>query len=120
MRRILISDSLIDYEKSFDTVKHDKISECMEQLDMDGKYITLIRNLYCNQKTYMRSTEDGSSLEIHIKREVRQGFVLSPCMFNMCTENNFGAFITKRGMRVGGKSIHYLRYTDGTVLFAEI
>ena len=68
----------------------------------------------------MRTTEEGSSLEIHIKREVRQGFVLSSCMFNMCTENNFGAFITKRGMPVGGKSIHNLRYTDGTVLFAEI
>ena len=39
----------IVYEKAFDTVKHDKISECTEQLDMDGKYITLMRNLYCNQ-----------------------------------------------------------------------
>ena len=66
---------LIEYEKAFDTVKHDTISECMEQLDMDGKYITLMRNMYCNQKTYMRTTEYGSSLEIHIKREVRQGFV---------------------------------------------
>ena len=114
----------IEYEKAFDTVKHDKISECMEQLDMDGEYITLMINLNCNQRT-----EDVSSPEIHIKKEVRQGYVLSPSLFNMCTENNFRAFITnrgmtvggtKRGMAVGGKSIYNLRYTDGSVLFSEI
>ena len=128
MGRILISYSLIDYEKAFNTVKHDKISECMEKLDTDRKYITLMRNLNCNQRAFMK-TEDVSSPEIHIKKEVRQGYVLSPCLFNMCTENNFIAFITNRGMTVGGttrgmtvggKSIYNLRYIDGTVLFSEI
>ena len=37
----------IDYEKAFDRVKHAKIIECMENLDIDGKDISLIRNLYC-------------------------------------------------------------------------
>ena len=57
----------IDYENAFDGVKHEKIIECMENLDIDGKGISFIRNLYWNQKAYMR-TEDGLSPESHIKR----------------------------------------------------
>ena len=40
----------IDYEKAFDRVKHAKIIECMENLDIDVKDISFIRNLYWNQK----------------------------------------------------------------------
>ena len=91
------------------------------KLDIDGKYITLKINLYCNQKTHMR-TEDGSSQEIHITKEVRQG-----CVFTSITlsaqyvhRKQLWSIYFKRGMTVGGKSIHYVRYIDGTVLFAEI
>ena len=42
----------IDYETAFDRVKHAKIIECMENLDMDGKEIRLIINLYWTQKAY--------------------------------------------------------------------
>ena len=42
-----------DYEKAFNRVKHGKIIECMENLDIDGKDISLIRNLYWNQKAYI-------------------------------------------------------------------
>ena len=57
----------IDYEKAFDRVKNEKIIECKENLDIDGKDISLIRHLYWNQNAYMR-TEDGWSPEIHIKK----------------------------------------------------
>ena len=81
----------IDYEKAFDRVKHEKIIECIENLDIDGKDISLIRNLYWNQKAYMRP-EDGLSPEIHTKRGVRQdcrqGCVLSHCLFNLYTDKN--------------------------------
>ena len=108
----------IDYETAFDTVKHAKIIECMENLDMDGKEIRLIINLYWTQKPYMR-TEDGLSPEIHIKRRVRQGCVLSPCLFNLYTENIFGAINTNNGITIGGTTIYNLRYADDTVLLAE-
>ena len=107
----------IDYENAFDIVKHAKIIECMENLDIDGKDISLIRILYWNQKAYMR-TEDGLSPEIHIKIGVRQG-VLSPCLFNLYTENIFGAINTNNGKTIGGTTITKLRYADDTVLLAE-
>ena len=90
----------------------------MENLDIDGKDISLIRNLYWNPKAYMR-TEDGLSPEIRIKRGVRQGCVLSPCLFNLYTENIFGAINTTKGIMIGGTTINNLRYADDTVLLAE-
>ena len=63
-----------------------------------------MRNLYWNQKAYMR-TEDGLSPEIHIKKGVRQCCVLSPCLFNLYTENIFGAMDTNKGITIGGTTI---------------
>ncbi len=64
-------------------------------------------------------TEDGLSPEIHIKRGVRQGCVLSPCLFNLYTENIFGAMNTNKGIKIGGTTINNLRYADDTVLLVE-
>ena len=71
----------IDYEKAFDRVKHENIIECMKNLDIDWRDISLIRNLYRNQKAYMR-IEDGLSPEIHIKGRVRQGCAV--CYHPIC------------------------------------
>ena len=64
-------------------------------------------------------TEDGLSPDIHIKRGVRQGCVLSPCLFNLYTENIFGAMHTNKDMHIGVTTITYLRNADVAVLLAE-
>ena len=86
---------------------------------MGKTFISLIRNLYWNKKKAYMRTEDGLSPEIHIKRGVRQGCVLSPCLFNLYTENIFGAMNTNKGIHIGGTTINNLRYADDTVLLAE-
>ena len=91
---IAIASLLLDYINETSHTNNPGPSH-MENLDIDGKYISWIRNLYWNQKAYMR-TEDGLSPEIHIKRGVRQGCVLSPCLFNLYTENIFGAINTNK------------------------
>ena len=45
--------------------------------------------------------------------------MLSPCLFNLYTENIFGAINTNKGIKIGGTTIKKLRYADGTVLLAE-
>ena len=90
----------------------------MENLDIYGKDISLIRDLYWNQKAYVR-TEDGLSPETHIKRVFRQGCVLSPCLFNLYTENIFGAINTNKDITIGGTTIYSLRHGADTVLLAE-
>ena len=108
----------IDYEKAFDRVNHEKLIQCLQQLDINGKDLKLIRNLYWNQKAFIR-TDSGLSPEIQIKRGVRQGCVLSPCLFNLYTENIFRETKCDKGIKIGGKTINNLRYADDTVLLAE-
>ena len=48
-----------------------------------------------------------------------RGCVLSPCLFNLYTENIFGAMNTNKGVHIGGTTINNLRYADDTVLLAE-
>ena len=108
----------IDYEKAFDRVNHVKLIQCLQHLDMNGKDLKLIRNLYWNQKAFIR-TDDGLSPEVQIKRGVRQGCVLSPCLFNLYTENIFREAECEKGVKIGGRTINNLRYADDTVLLAE-
>ena len=89
----------------------------MENLDIDGKDISLIRDLYWNQKAYMR-TEDGLSPEIHIKRGVRQGCVITLSVSSV-HRKLFGAINTNKGIKIGGTTINNLCYADDTVLLAE-
>ena len=59
------------------------------------------------------------SNEIHIKRGVRQGCVLSPALFNLYTEFIFRSADDLKGVNIGGININNLRYADDTVLLAE-
>ena len=57
-----------------------------------------------------------------IGKGVRQGCILSPCLFNFYAEYimwNAGLDETQAGIRIGGKSINNLSYADDTILMAE-
>ena len=70
-------NSFIDYAKAFDKLRH-KISMLMfNDLNIDGKDLRLIQDLYWRQKAAIKIESDLSSY-IEIKRGVRQGCVLSP------------------------------------------
>ena len=108
----------IDYEKAFDRVNHEEMIKCLIDIGVDGKDIKLITNLYWSQKAYIQ-LEDELSGEIPIKRGVRQGCVLSPCLFNLYTEMIFRHVVDLKGVTIGGININNLRYADDTVLMAE-
>ena len=67
----------IDYSKAFDRVKHKDLMQIMIELDIDGKDLRLIRNLYWDQKAAIRIGDEISNY-VNIKIGVRQGCVLSP------------------------------------------
>ena len=57
-----------------------------------------------------------------IEKGVRQGCLLSPCLFNLYTEHimrNAGLDELKPGIKIGGRNINKLRYADDTTLIAE-
>ena len=57
-----------------------------------------------------------------IRKEVRQGCILLPCLFNLCAEyimRNAGLEEAQAGIKIVGRNINNLRYADDTTLMAE-
>ena len=87
-------------------------------LDIDGKDLRIIRNLYWDQTAATRL--DGVVSQFKpIKKGVRQGCVLSPDLFNIYSERVLYNIRDQDGCNIGGMNINNLRYADDTVLIAE-
>ena len=78
-------------------------------------------NLYAGQEATVR-TGHGTTDWFQIEKEVHQGCILSPCLFNFYAEyimRNAGLEETQAGIKIAGRNINYLRYTDDITLMAE-
>ena len=79
---------------------------------------TTVGRLYWEQSACVR-TESGVASGFEVGRGVRQGCVLSPNLFNLCTERMFGEVEDVRGINIGGVNVDSLRCADDAVLLAE-
>lgn len=107
----------IDYTKAFDTVKHEAIMKILEDINIDGKDLRIIQNIYWKQTATIRVDNELSRPQ-PIKRGVRQGCVLSPDLFSLYSEIIMRNIEGMPGVKVGGQNINNLRYADDTVLIA--
>ena len=71
----------IDYAKAFNDVDHSKIWKILEEMGIPDHLICLLRNLYAGQEATAR-TRHGTTDWFQIGKGVRQGCMLSPCLFN--------------------------------------
>ena len=81
----------------------------------------LLRNLYAGQEATVR-TGHGTTDWFQIGKGVRQGCILSPCLFNLYAEyiiRNARLDEAQAGIKISGRNINNLRYTDDTTLMAE-
>ena len=81
----------------------------------------LLRNLYAGQEATVR-TGHGTTDWFQIGKGVRQGCILSPCLFNLYAEyimRNAGLDEAQAGIKIAGRNINDLRYADDTTLMAE-
>ena len=81
----------------------------------------LLRNLYVGQEATVR-TRHGTTDWFQIRKGVRQGWILSPCLFNFYAEyimRNTGLDEAQAGIKTAGRNINNLRYADDTTLTAE-
>ena len=94
----------------------------MENSERDGDHLTcLLRHLYAGQEATVR-TGHGTTDWFQIGKEVRQGCILSPCLFNFYAEyimRNTGLEEAQAGIKIAGRSINNLSYADDTTLMAE-
>ena len=109
---------IIDYKKAFDRVKHDELLKQLKPLRVDGKDIRVIKNMRWKQTEALRVNNDTSSFQ-KIKRGARQGCVLSPDLFNLFVKVIMRNLEELPGIKVCGKNVNNLRYSDDTVLIAE-
>ena len=75
----------IDYSKSFDSVDHNKLWKILPEMGIPDHLTCLLRNLYAGQEATVR-TGHGTTDWFLIGKGVRQGYILSPCLFNLYAE----------------------------------
>ena len=93
----------------------------LKEMGIPDHLTCLLRNLYAGQEETVR-TGHGTTDWFQIGKGVRQGCILSPCLFNFYAEyimKNAGLEETQAGFRIAGRSINHLRYADDTTLMAE-
>ena len=115
------SISAFDYAKAFDCVDHNKLWKILKEMGIPDHMICLLRNLYAGQEATVR-TGHGITDWFQIGTGVRQGCILSPCLFNLYAEyimRNAGLEEAQAGIRISGRNINNLRYGDDTTLMAE-
>ena len=82
----------------------------------------LLRNLYAGQKATVK-TGHGTTDWFQIGKGVRQGCILSPCLFNLYAEytmRNAGLEEAQAGIKIAGRNINNLRYADDIPLWQKV
>ena len=111
----------IDYAKAFNCVDHNKLWKILNEMGIPDHLTCLLRNLNSGQEATVR-TGHGTTDWFQIGKGVRQGYTLSPCLFNLYAEyilRNAGLAEAQAGIKISRRNINNLRYADDTTLMAE-
>ena len=99
------------------TLDHNKLWKIRQEMGIPDHLTCLLRNLYAGQEATVR-TGHGTTDWYQIGKGVRQGCILSPCLFNFYAEyimRNVGLEEAEAGIKIPGR----IRYADDTTLTAE-
>ena len=111
----------IDYAKVVDCVDHNKLWKIKKEMGIPDHLTWLLRNLYAGQEATVR-TGEGPTDWFQIGKGVHQGYILSPCLFNLYAEyimRHAGLEEGQDGIKISRRNINNLRYADDTTLMAE-
>ena len=100
---------------------HNKLSKILKEMGIPGHLTCLLRNLYAGQEATVR-TGHGATDWSQTGKGVHQGYILSPCLFNLHTEyitRNAGLDEAQAGIKVARRNTTNLRYADATTLMGE-
>ena len=110
-----------DYAKAFDYVNQNKLWKILQEMGIPDHLTCLLRNMYTGQEATV-GTGHGTTDWFQIGKKVRQGCILSPCLFNLYAEyimRNAGLKETQAGIKIAGRNINKLRYADDTTSMDE-
>ena len=100
---------------------HNKMWKILKEMGIPDHITCLLRNLYASLEAKFRTRHETTDW-FQIGKGVCQGYILSPCLFNLYAE-----YITRMarrdeahaGIKIAGRNINNPRYTDDTTLMAE-
>ena len=95
----------IDYAKAFDCVDHNKLWKIQRDMGIPDHLTCLLRNLYAGKEATVR-TAHGTTDWFQIRKGVRQGCILSPCLFKLYAEyfmRNAGLEEAQAGVKLPGE-----------------
>ena len=93
----------------------------LKEIRIPDHLTCLLRNLYASQEATVRNG-NGTTDWFQIRKGVRQGCILSLCLFNLHEEyimRNTGLDEAQTGIKIAGRNINNLRYADNTTFMAE-
>jgi len=111
----------IDYTKAFDCVDHNKLWKILKEMGIPDHLTCLLRNLFAGQEATVR-TGHGTTDWFQVRKGVCQGCILSPCLLNLYAEyitRNARLDEAQNGIKIAGRNINNLRYTDDATLMTE-
>ena len=100
---------------------HNKLWKILKEMGIPDHLTSLLRHLYAGQEATVRMGH-GTTDWFQIGKGVRQGCILSPCLFNLYAEyimRNTGLDEAQAEIKTARRNINNLRYTDDTTLVAE-
>ena len=100
---------------------YNKLWKILKEVGIPDQLTCLLRNLYAGQEATVRTGHETMDW-FQIGKGVCQGCILSPCLFNLYAEyimGNAKLDEARAGIKIAGRNINNLRYTDDTTLMAE-
>ena len=100
---------------------HNKLLNILQEMRISDHLTCLLRNLYANREAAV-TTRHGTTDWFQIRKGVRQGCILSPCLFNLYADyimRNAGLDERQAVIKIAGRNINNLRYAHDTTLMAE-
>ena len=100
---------------------HGKLWKILKEMGIPDHLICLLTNLYAGQEAIV-ITGHGTMNLFQIGKGVRQGCILSPCLFNLYADyiqRNARLDEAQAGIKIAGRNIKNFRYSDNTTLMAE-
>ena len=98
----------IDNAKAFDCVDHNKLWKILKEIRIPDHLTCLLRNRYAGQEATVR-TGHGTTDWFQIRKGVHQGYILSPCLFNLYAEyimRNDGLDDAQAGIKISRRNVY--------------
>ena len=110
------------YAKAFDCVDHNQLWKILKEMGIPDHLTCLLRNPYAGREATVR-TGYGTTDWFQIGKGVRQGYILSPCLFNLYAQHIMRNTVLEEaqaGIKIARRNISNLRYADDTTILIRI